>query len=604
MHTLLRLIVGFFFGTITACAATWNVRDFGATGDGVIKDTLAFQKALDTCAVQGGGEVLVPAGNYLIGSVQLGHDTTLRLAAGSVITGSPDLEDYPLLDVRWEGRMQPGHRALLHAAHADHLGIAGPGRIVGNAATASSNRTPRGTLVIEFVDCHDVRWEDFTVEQPGNNWATHPTFCTGVVIKNLHITGQRDGIDVDSCRDVCIEGCVIETGDDCISLKSGRGFDGARLGRPTQNVRISDCTLTCRRFACIGIGSESSGGIRDVAIERTTLTAATHAIYLKTRVGRAGVTKNISGTDLDIHGGGFLRINLTSAGNTNTADDPVDGLAGYPAARNLSFSRIRLHDAASCVDATQTLPVVPVHGLTLTEFSGTAKKGFALANVEQAVLRDLNLTGFSGPLLAVENVSGDGIADAVDLSGRVTLWNGTDLTGWKLVLKDPASDPASAWDASGGLLRFHDPGAGYLRTESSYSNYRLHLEWRWPADAAPKSNSGVLVHLRGEDVVWPACVQIQQKIGSAGQLIGMLTDLPGRSVEKGQTRADRLAPVSEKPLGEWNACDLYAEKDTLEVYINGVRQNRVDKLPVREGAIGLQLEGSPIEFRNLWLRPL
>src|SRR5690606_12361566 len=103
----------------------------------------------------------------------------------------------------------------------------------GDPGTAASNRQPRGTLVIEFIHCNDVRWEGFSVRQSGNNWATHPTFCTDVVIKDLRIEGARDGIDVDSCRRVLIQGCVIDTGDDCISLKSGRGLDGARLGQPT-----------------------------------------------------------------------------------------------------------------------------------------------------------------------------------------------------------------------------------------------------------------------------------------------------------------------------------------------------------------------------------
>src|SRR6516164_518946 len=91
----------------------FNVRDFGAVGDGANKDTVAFQKALDTCAVSGGGEVIVPAGNYLIGSVQIGNRTTLRLETNSVIIGSGDTNDYPMLDVRWEGRWQPGRRALI-----------------------------------------------------------------------------------------------------------------------------------------------------------------------------------------------------------------------------------------------------------------------------------------------------------------------------------------------------------------------------------------------------------------------------------------------------------------------------------------------------------
>jgi polygalacturonase len=84
--------------------ATFNVRTFGATGSGTTKDTAAFQKALDICAVSGGGEVIVPAGKYLIGSIQIGNRTILRLEKDSVLMGSPDLDDYSVMDIRWEGR--------------------------------------------------------------------------------------------------------------------------------------------------------------------------------------------------------------------------------------------------------------------------------------------------------------------------------------------------------------------------------------------------------------------------------------------------------------------------------------------------------------------
>src|SRR3954469_25633248 len=90
---------------------SYNVRDYGAVGDGTTKDTVAFQKALDICAVTGGGDVIVPAGKYLIGSVQMGTQTILRLEQDSVIIGSPDIDDYPMMDIRWEGRWQPGRRA-------------------------------------------------------------------------------------------------------------------------------------------------------------------------------------------------------------------------------------------------------------------------------------------------------------------------------------------------------------------------------------------------------------------------------------------------------------------------------------------------------------
>jgi polygalacturonase len=399
--------------TTTPVAPVYNVRDFGATGDGRTKDTAAFQKALDTCAVHGGGEVVVPAGTYLIGSVQLGTRTILRLEKDCVLTGSSDLADYPLIDIRWEGRWQPGHRALIHAANVEQTGIVGPGVIEGSPVTAASNKPPRGTLVIEPINCTGIRWEGFTVRQPGNNWATHPTFCTDVTIRNVTITGGRDGIDVDSCRNVRIEGCTIDTGDDSISLKSGRGMDGARLGRPVEDVVIAHCTLTCRRFACIGIGSEISGGVRNVRIEHCRFTSRSHAIYLKTRIGRAGVTENITGDDLEVLGGGFLRINLTSGGNANTADDPVEGLIGFPSARNLSFSHVRLTNATVLVEGTQVAPEKPIEGLALANVTGTVAKGIALQHVRHAVLRDIRVTGFTGPLLATTDVTGTGLDGAV-----------------------------------------------------------------------------------------------------------------------------------------------------------------------------------------------
>src|SRR5580693_7583562 len=106
---------------------TYDVRAFGAVGDGKTKDTAAFQKALDTCAVNGGGEVLIPAGDYLIGSVQIGTRTILRLEKQSIIRGTPDLDDYPVVDVRWEGRWELGRRSLIYASNVDHIGILGPG---------------------------------------------------------------------------------------------------------------------------------------------------------------------------------------------------------------------------------------------------------------------------------------------------------------------------------------------------------------------------------------------------------------------------------------------------------------------------------------------
>jgi polygalacturonase len=411
----LFLLLGLFSAGATKPKLSFNVRNFGATGNGTTKDTAAFQKALDTCAVSGGGEVVVPAGKYLIGSIQMGNRTILRLKKDSVLMGSPDLADYPIMEIRWEGRWQLGHRALIYSANVDHTGIIGPGRIEGNRAVAFGKEM-RGAPVLEPISCTDLRWEGFSVTHDGT-WATHPTYCTNVVIKNLHIRNTRDGIDVDSCKNVRIEGCDIDTGDDAISLKSGRGMNGARIGKPTEDVLITRCVLGGGYFACIGVGSETSGGIRNVRIEKTRFAhSRTYAIYIKTRTGRGGIIENISGEDLDVANGGFLSINATSGGNQSTPDDTVEGELGYPVIRNIRFSNVRLKDVTTMAEAIKVAPENPIRGLSLSNITGTCQKGLSLKNIRDAALRAIRVTGFAGPLLAIENTMGSGLEGSVPLN--------------------------------------------------------------------------------------------------------------------------------------------------------------------------------------------
>jgi hypothetical protein len=212
------------------------------------------------------------------------------------------------------------------------------------------------------------------------------------------------------------------------------------------------------------------------------------------------------------------------------------------------------------------------------------------------------VTGYEGPLLTTDNVQGSGLENSQQPANREILWNGTDLAGWKSYLDDAAADPNSAWSVTDGVLRLASKSNGYLHTLKTYSNYHLHVEWRWPKDAAANSNSGVLVHLTGNDAIWPSCFECQLKNGNAGQVVGLGLDIPDAPLVNNRKRAPRLTDSSERPLGEWNSYDIYARGDFLEAFVNGVRQNRVEKLPATKGNIALQMEGFPIEFRNLWLQ--
>lgn len=401
-----------------------NVRDFGAKADGQTKDTAALQQAIDRCWVLGGGEVLFPAGNYLTGALALRSNVLVRFEQGAVVNGSPDIDDYPVSQVRWEGKWIPGHLGLFYAQDASHTGIAGPGKIVASKAVGGrpTAQSPlRRPSIVEPIRCNNLRFEDFSVEQPAVMWCLHATDCEDVGYKNLTIhsvTGNGDGIDIDSCRRVRIDGCSIATGDDCIAIKSGRGEEAYSVLDTTEDVVISNCTFADSIFACIGIGSETSGGIRNVRIEHCKFTAAkTFAIYIKSRVGRGAFIEDIVADDLDVSGmtGGFLRINMLNSGIQD--QNPVPGIDGIPSTKNFRFSNVRVSDCGLLVDAVNIAPEKPLDGLSLTNVTGTARGGIQLANVKNAVIQNVKVTGISGPLVGIHSATGSGLEGAAAIDG-------------------------------------------------------------------------------------------------------------------------------------------------------------------------------------------
>jgi polygalacturonase len=400
-----------------------NVRDFGAMGDGATNDTVAIQQALDRCWVLGGGEVLLPAGTYVTGALALRSNTVLRLQDNAIISGSGDFAHYPLTQVRWEGKWIPGRVGLLYAIDASNIGIVGPGHILGNPALGgrpTAQNPLRHPALIEMIGCRNVRMEDFSTNYQ-LMWSIHPTNCEDVTIRGLTIRstgGNGDGIDLDSCRRVRIENCDIATGDDCIAIKSGRGSEAYRLLQTCEDITISRCTLADSIFACIGIGSETSGGIRNVRIEHCKFMAAkTYAIYIKSRVGRGAFIEDIVADDLDVSGTGegFLRFNLLGSGIQD--QDPVPGAAGIPAARHFQFSNVRVRDCPKLVDGMGIHPQKPLDGFSLVNVTGDCRTGISLANIRHAELHNIHLTGYSGPLLAVHDVTGKGLQGAVAIDG-------------------------------------------------------------------------------------------------------------------------------------------------------------------------------------------
>ena len=192
---------------------------------------------------------------------------------------------------------------------------------------------------------------------------------------------------------------------------------------------------------------------------------------------------------------------------------------------------------------------------------------------------------------------------------KTYIWNGRDFSGWKLYIPpDKAADVEDVWSVRDGVIYCTGKPNGYMRTEKEYSNYHLHLEWRWPEEP---TNSGVLLHVQGKDQIWPMCIENQLKTGNAGDFVlihgtGIMIDgkFYESSAEKKFIGVKKKAPSSENPPGEWNHYDIYCKGDTVRSVVNGVEQNYGTNATVSSGSICLQSEGGPIEFRNIYIETL
>jgi hypothetical protein len=208
---------------------------------------------------------------------------------------------------------------------------------------------------------------------------------------------------------VLIERCNIDTGDDAISLKSGRGMEAVRLGRPTENVVIRDCTLVSSQFGGIGIGTEMSGGIRNVRIENCFVSGHQNGIFIKSRDGRGGYMENITGDNLVIcNSPTFVGINLLNKGIQ--ASEPVTGKAEkWARVRNLRFTNIRVDNVTQLIAGADIPAEQPLNGLSLANVTGTCARGITLVNSVNVNLAGINVTGFQGSLVTTTNVQGTGL---------------------------------------------------------------------------------------------------------------------------------------------------------------------------------------------------
>ncbi|MCD8167226.1 MAG: glycoside hydrolase family 28 protein [Bacteroides sp.] len=401
----------------------FNITDYGAVPDGVTDCTTAIKKAIEACHQAGGGRVVVSAGNYYTGPIYLKSHVNLHLQKDATLLFSTKPEDYlPLVQTRWEGVDAMNYTPLIYAMNEENIAITGQGVLDGQGANDNwwpwkgrkvygwKEGTPNQTdsdkraalfdmaendvpvservfgegyyLRPQFVQpygCNNVLIEGVTlVRSP--MWVIHPVLCNNVSIIGVKVVSDgpnTDGCDPESCKDVLIKDCYFDTGDDCIALKSGRNREGRLTNIPCENVVIQNCT-TRNGHAGIAIGSEISGGAKDIFAENCKISKPMWGIRLKTSSMRGGVMENIYMRNMEIDKVGNEAIIFTmlyedkgeympTIRNVYIEDVTVENggkggifMEAYPESpiKNIRFNNIRIDDTQIPVKLVNTEEVV------------------------------------------------------------------------------------------------------------------------------------------------------------------------------------------------------------------------------------------------------
>ena len=331
-------------------APTFPDRDFditryGARADGSTDCTAAIRQAIAACSAAGGGRVVVPADRFVTGAIHLKSGVNLHLARGATLAFSQDARAYlPAVLTRFEGTELVNYSPFIYALDQQRIAITGEGTLDGQAGpehwwpwkgsadfgwrggqpnyNAARKRlldmAERGVPVAQRVfgegdylrpnfiqpyRCRDVLIEGVTIVN-SPMWEIHPVLCQNVTVRGVHITTlgpNNDGCDPESCRDVLIERCVFNTGDDCIAIKSGRNTDGRRLHVPSENIVVRNCEMRDGHGG-VTIGSEISGGCWNVFTYdcRMDSPRLDRALRLKNNAMRGGVLRDIYMRDVTI----------------------------------------------------------------------------------------------------------------------------------------------------------------------------------------------------------------------------------------------------------------------------------------------------------------
>jgi polygalacturonase len=438
-----------------------DIRDHGAIGGAVeggeADCTAAIAAAIAACADAGGGRVLIPPGQWLTGAIHLRSNIELHLSKGASVRFSDDPNLYlPPVFVRWGGQECLNFSPFIYARDCDNIAVTGAGVLLGQGKSwwpwekreqkvrkklyqmvldgvAAEERVfgcadmPLRPPLICPINCTNVLLEDFTVGEGGPQWTVHVAYCENVVVRRLRIIAphgpSNDGIIIDSSRNVIVEDCDLHTAEDGVALKSGMNEDGRRVGKPTENVIVRRIRATHGRGG-MAIGSDMSGGVRNVFVHDCHFDGPSAGIRFKAARGRGGVVEDVVVQDITMGRIAGAAIEL--------ATDYPSFLSPHgqpPAFRNIRIGNITCANAKTAV-RMEGMADQMLRGITLENLKVNCDHGLSCAAASGVHLRNVSIIPRIGPVLSLKDsqeVLIDGLHNAspagsvfLDLRGRQT----------------------------------------------------------------------------------------------------------------------------------------------------------------------------------------
>ena len=413
------MFVSFLNVSVSKAAKTspfFNVVDYGAVGNGKTLCTAAIQKTVDACANSGGGTVYLPAGSYLSGAIFLKSNVTIHVSEGATLLASTNFEDFPPFKPGW--RIQSDDTrvsSLITGLDLENIAITGRGTLNGQGRTwweafREDKKRKKGQekiltygrpRVINLYRCRNVLIDGVTiVDSP--SWTVHPVGCDNLVVEGISLINPEegpntDGVNPESCRNVRIANCFIDTGDDCITLKSGENEEGRLKARPTENVTITNCVMY-KGHGAVVIGSETSGNVRNVTASNIVCVGTDRTVRIKSTRGRGGIVENIRFSNFVVENV-KEPIYITSF-YTKTDPEPVSERT--PIFRDIAISHFTIKKSP-CTAKIFGLPEMPIQRLRITDVTASTQVGFRCDSVVGLELQNVQVEVDKGPAFEFSN---------------------------------------------------------------------------------------------------------------------------------------------------------------------------------------------------------